>query len=87
MTDARAARYCALSMDGWQSKAAFVEQFRAGTDVRAARVEGRVEHIASYRSARFHSVDELLAFVAGVLDECQDAGRDPAARGGHEGPQ
>jgi hypothetical protein len=87
MTDARAVGYCALSMDGWQSKAAFVVQFRETTDIRAGRVEGKVEHIASYRSARFHSVDELLAFIASVLDESTDAGRASAVGDGGTEPQ
>ena len=67
-------------MDGWQSKAAFVVQFRGSTDIRAGRVEGKVEHIASYRSARFHSVDELLAFVASILDESTAADRTQTVR-------
>jgi hypothetical protein len=56
-------------MEGWQSKAAFVVQFRENTDVEAGRLEGKVEHIASYQATRFHSVDELLAFIAQVLTE------------------
>jgi len=56
-------------MEHWQSAGAFVVQFRPETDVRAGRLEGRVEHIASYRAARFNSVDELLAFIAGVLSD------------------
>jgi hypothetical protein len=62
-------------MDGWQSKAAFVVQFRESTDVEAGRVEGKIEHISSYQSARFQSVDELLAFVARVLAAIRDADR------------
>ena len=62
-------------MDGWQSKAAFVVQFRESTDVQAGRVEGKIEHISSYQSARFQSVDELLAFVARVLAAIRDADR------------
>jgi hypothetical protein len=56
-------------MEGWQSKAAFVIQFRADTDIPAGRFEGKVEHIASYRAMRFHSVEELLAFTSTVLAE------------------
>jgi hypothetical protein len=63
-------------MKEWQSEAAFVIQFREGTDIEARRLEGRVEHIASYRAARFHSVDEMLAFIARVLAEIRDA--DPS---------
>jgi hypothetical protein len=56
-------------MEHWQSEGAFVVHFRPETDIRAGRLEGRVEHIASYKAARFHSLDELLAFVATVLSD------------------
>lgn len=59
-------------MEGWQSKAAFVIQFRETTDVDAGRLEGKVEHIASYRAARFASIDELLAFIGRVLRDIKD---------------
>jgi hypothetical protein len=62
-------------MDGWQSKAAFVVQFRETTDIEAGRLDGKIEHIASYQSARFHSVDELLAFVARMLAAIREADR------------
>jgi hypothetical protein len=62
-------------MDGWQSKAAFVVQFRETTDIEAGRLDGKIEHIASYQSVRFHSVDELLAFVARVLAGIREADR------------
>ena len=69
MTQPPGAHYCRSTMQGWQSKAAFVVQFRETTDIQAGRVEGKVEHIASYQAVRFHSVDELLAFVGRVLTE------------------
>jgi hypothetical protein len=56
-------------MEGWQSRAAFVIQFRESTDIEAGRVEGKVEHIASFKASRFQSLDELLAFVARILAE------------------
>jgi hypothetical protein len=56
-------------MEGWQHKAAFVIQFLPETDIEAARFEGRVEHIASTQATRFHSLDELLCFIASVLTE------------------
>jgi len=59
-------------MGGWQSKAAFVIQFREDTDIPAGRVEGKIEHIASYRAMRFHSVEELLAFTSSVLAEIKN---------------
>ena len=51
----------------WQTKSAFVVQFREQTDIDAGRIEGKVEHISSYEAARFHSLDELLAFIGRVL--------------------
>jgi hypothetical protein len=62
-------------MEGWQSKAAFVIQFRESTDIEAGRVEGKIEHISSYQSARFQSAEELLAFVARVLATIRNANR------------
>jgi hypothetical protein len=47
----------------------FVVQFGPATDVAAGRQEGRVDHLASTRSARFRSLDELLAAVADLLAE------------------
>jgi hypothetical protein len=57
-------------MEQWQSAAgAFVVQFRRETDIGAGRLSGRVEHIASYRAARFNSLDQLMMFMAEVLAE------------------
>ncbi len=56
-------------MGTWQHRAAFVIQFRPETDIEAGRLEGRVEHIVSYKAARFHSLDELLSFITSVLAE------------------
>jgi hypothetical protein len=50
-----------------QYAGAFVVQFRAGTDFDADRVEGRVEHIASGRTACFESLEDLVAFLGQVL--------------------
>jgi len=59
-------------MSGWQHKAAFVIQLRPETDIETGRFEGRVEHISSTRARRFHSLDELLEFIAGILIEVRD---------------
>ena len=56
-------------MEEWQYKAAFVVQLRPETDIEAGRFEGRVEHVASSKAARFHSLDELLSFIAKLLAE------------------
>ena len=65
--------YCPLMMEGWQYRGAFVIQFRPESDIEAGRFEGRVEHVASYKAMRFHSLDELLAFIASVLAEVSNA--------------
>jgi hypothetical protein len=56
-------------MEGWKHKLAFVIQFRPETEVHAGRFEGKAEHIASYEATRFHSLDELLAFIVRMLTE------------------
>ena len=48
---------------------AFVVQIRADTQVEQGQWQGRVEHIVSYRSTRFQSIEELLAFIVKVLSE------------------
>ena len=75
MTRAADESYCPMLMEGWQSRAAFVIQFREGTDVEAGKVEGRIEHIASYRSTRFQSVDEMFTFITRVLNEIRESDR------------
>ena len=60
-------------MDGWQHKAAFVIQFRPETNIETGRLEGRVEHIASTKATRFHSLDELLTFMANALAEARNS--------------
>jgi len=56
-------------METGQPSDAFVIRLRANTDVRAGRLEGTVEHIASYKATRFRSVEELVAFIARVVSE------------------
>lgn len=48
---------------------AFVLQFDARSDVAAGRFAGRVEHVASMRSARFVTLDDLLSFISMTLTE------------------
>ncbi len=47
--------------------AAFVVQFRDGTDPTSHRLSGRVEHMISGEAARFDSADELMGFFVRVL--------------------
>jgi hypothetical protein len=63
-------------MEGWQYKSAFVIQFRSDADVLAGVFEGRVEHVASCRAIRFHSLEDLLTFVATVLADVRKAEED-----------
>jgi hypothetical protein len=52
-----------------QYKTAFVIRFDSNTDIESGRIEGKVEHVASYKTTRFHCLDELLSFVGRVLEE------------------
>jgi hypothetical protein len=65
--------YCPFFMEGWQYKAAFVIQFRPETNVESKRFEGRVEHVASSKAIRFHSLDELFTFIADMLAKVRNA--------------
>jgi len=69
MTYKACLEHCPLLMERWQYKAAFVIQFRPDTDIQAGRFAGRVEHVASCKATRFHSLRELLKFVSSVLTE------------------
>jgi hypothetical protein len=55
---------------------AFVVQFDARTDVDRGALAGRIEHVVSGQAAPFHSLESLLAFIAGVL---RAAGSGPTA--------
>ena len=69
MTASICSDYCPLIMAGWQYRGAFVIQFRPETDIAAGRFEGKVEHMLSSKAIRFHSLDELLEFIASILAE------------------
>jgi len=56
-------------MKDWKYNGAFVIQFQPETDLETGRCHGRAEHIVSYKAVRFHSLDELLTFMAQVLVE------------------
>ncbi|MGH9845809.1 MAG: hypothetical protein ACREEM_44455, partial [Blastocatellia bacterium] len=69
-------RYPPLPMKGntkneWQYQRAFVIQFRPETDLTSGRWVGRAEHVASFEATRFHSLDELLAFLTRMLSEAR----------------
>jgi hypothetical protein len=46
---------------------AFVVQLHATADVAQARIGGRVEHVLSGQARHFHTLEELLTFMAQVL--------------------
>jgi hypothetical protein len=48
-----------------------VVQFRAPPTGTTLCHAGRVEHLVSGQVARFHSLEELLAFMSRMLDEVQ----------------
>ena len=50
---------------------AFVVQFRTHTPGAPARYNGRTEHLVSSQMGRFHSLEELLAFIIRVLTDVQ----------------
>ena len=52
---------------------AFVVQFRDETDVEMGRFMGRVEHVISGNATHFSSLQELLAFIGGVLVALRNA--------------
>jgi hypothetical protein len=53
------------------SNRAFVVQFRAQSSGAPPSWAGRVEHLVSHQVARFHSLDELLAFMSRMLTEVE----------------
>jgi hypothetical protein len=55
---------------------AFLVQFRIQS-TGASPHAGRVEHVVSGQVTRFHSLEELLAFMIRVLADVQDASGSP----------
>ena len=45
----------------------FVLQFRQLADLKAGRVEGRIEHITSGEAALFQSLEELVEYLEHML--------------------
>jgi len=46
---------------------AFVVQLHAEAQIEQGEFRGRVEHVVSYQSAHFESLEELVAFMVRVL--------------------
>jgi hypothetical protein len=51
------------------AKRAFVVQVHADAKVDQGQWQGRVEHLVSFQSTRFQSLEELLAFMVKILSE------------------
>jgi hypothetical protein len=60
-----------LSQPALPTNRAFVVQFRAQPPEGSLTYNGRVEHLVSGQEARFHSLEELLAFMIRVLTDVQ----------------
>ena len=55
---------------------AFLVQFRVQSSG-ASPYDGRVEHLVSGQVARFHSLEELLAFMIRMLTEVEEHSDSP----------
>ncbi len=51
----------------------FLVHLRTDADIPRGRVVGRVEHVRSGDAAHFQSLDELMSFIAALLDRNPDA--------------
>ena len=56
---------------------AFVVQFRPQPTGAFPCYDGRVEHLVSGQVARFHSLEELLAFMIRILADVQEQSDAP----------
>ena len=52
-------------------KTAFVVRFDATSDIESGVIEGKVEHIASFKTERFQSLEELLTFIGLMLSDAR----------------
>ena len=67
----------APSQPSLPSNRVFVVQFRPQPPGGPAGYDGRVEHLVSGQVARFHTLEELLAFMTRVLAEVRHQGEAP----------
>lgn len=67
MTRFQPCGYSRLVMKGLQHANAFVIQFRAADEPDSARLSGRVEHVASGRTALFQTLEELPQILLKML--------------------
>ena len=67
----------APSQPSLPSNRVFVVQFRTQPTEAPSRYDGRVEHLVSGQVARFHSLEELLAFMTRMLSEVDQQAEAP----------
>jgi hypothetical protein len=67
MTSSQSCGYSRPVMKGLQHANAFVIQFRGGNETDTQRFSGRVEHVASGRTALFETVEELPQILLKML--------------------
>ena len=67
----------APSQPSLPSNRVFVVQFRTQPPGAPARYDGRVEHLVSGQVARFHSLEELLAFMIRALADVEHQAEAP----------
>jgi hypothetical protein len=60
-------------MSELKNKEAFVIRFSSDANFEHGGIKGKVEHVASYESKWFQSLEELLAFISGVLEKVRAA--------------
>jgi len=68
MTDNCSSNYVEKVMKGLQHTNAFVVQFRRGAQAGKGQLSGRVEHVASGRTATFQTLEELPAVLLSMLE-------------------
>ena len=59
------------------SNRVFVVQFRLQPPEAPSRYDGLVEHLVSGQAARFHSLEELLAFMVQMLADVEHQAEAP----------
>jgi hypothetical protein len=52
-------------------KTAFVIRFDTNSDIEGGIIEGKVEHVASYKTKRFSCLEELLMFIGRMLRDAR----------------
>ena len=58
------------------AKRVFVVQIHAEAKVEQGQWRGRVEHLVSFQTAHFQSLEELVAFIVKVLSEAEQPEMD-----------